>query len=80
MSLGKIYIGIYFAESKAVAYAYMKDDMTGRTGEGQKRVDNELSHYSNWEQIDDYIYANDESDIWTYVENKYGTPQCCGWY
>jgi len=80
----RIYIGIIYASFQGgamepVAYAYMIDG--GSTGGGgNQRIKEVTDRYKKWDQIDDYVYAKTEADIWTYVEGKYNCPRCCGWF
>ena len=78
----KIYIQIAYGSLQGgamepIAYGYMID---GGSTTGSDKFSNKTSKYRNWESVDDYVYARTEEDIWTYVEQKYGCPQCCGWF
>ena len=78
----KIYIQIAYASlhggsMEPIAYGYMID---GGLTTGNEKFGNTVDKYKNWESVDDYVYAETEEDIWTYVEQKYGSPLCCGWF
>ena len=73
----KIYIQIAYVSQEPIAYGYMED---GGSVRGNFKFNDVTSRYKDWESVDDYMYAETEEDIWTYVTQKYGNPLCCGWF